>query len=254
MEENTILTEDSWDDVDLSDVSDNEEPAIEQDQPEVQEEPAEETVEETPEAEPKAEELFTLKHLDEVRENVPRDEVIALAQKGMDYDRIRAKLDAPNPYEEFVKEISAAQGSTAEEFIDSTRAAMLAKKENIDISIAKERIRLDRREKEIEARERKQSEATAKADEAARKRAAEFTEFLNTYKDVDVKNLPKEVWDDVNKGNTLTNAYMKYENKQLKAQLAAERKNNENRAKTTGSQKSSAAKADEFDAMWYDGT
>ena len=37
--------------------------------------------------------LFTLKHLDE-RRTVNREEVIALAQKGLDYDRIRAKYDA----------------------------------------------------------------------------------------------------------------------------------------------------------------
>lgn len=37
-------------------------------------------------------ESFTLKHLDEVK-NVSRDEVVTLAQKGLDYDRIRTKLD-----------------------------------------------------------------------------------------------------------------------------------------------------------------
>jgi hypothetical protein len=36
---------------------------------------------------------FTLKHLGEVR-TVGRDEVITLAQKGLDYDRIRGKYDA----------------------------------------------------------------------------------------------------------------------------------------------------------------
>ncbi len=36
---------------------------------------------------------FALKHLDEVK-TVGRDEVVSLAQKGMDYDRIREKLDA----------------------------------------------------------------------------------------------------------------------------------------------------------------
>ena len=36
-------------------------------------------------------ESFTLRHLGETK-SVGRDEVIALAQKGMDYDRIRGKL------------------------------------------------------------------------------------------------------------------------------------------------------------------
>ena len=44
-----------------------------------------------PAPEPSAPESFTLRHLGETK-NVGREEVIALAQKGMDYDRIRSKL------------------------------------------------------------------------------------------------------------------------------------------------------------------
>lgn len=48
-----------------------------------------EEIQETPETG----EGYTLRHLDEVK-TVGRDEVIALAQKGLDYDRVRSKLDA----------------------------------------------------------------------------------------------------------------------------------------------------------------
>lgn len=41
---------------------------------------------------PEADERFTLKHLDEVK-TVGREEIIVLAQKGLDYDRIRAKVN-----------------------------------------------------------------------------------------------------------------------------------------------------------------
>lgn len=258
MEEKLIA--DSWDDIDLSDLTDNSEPEEPADQPEPTEEPAEPEAEETTETEetvetepPVEEDLYELKHLDETRK-VTRDEVIALAQKGMDYDRIRAKLEAPNVYEEFVRELAEQQGVSPDEFVDNTRASMLAKKENIDISVAKQRLQLDRREKALEQRERAQTEAKEKQDEAERKRNEDFRAFLQTYKDVDVKSIPKEVWDNVSKGETLVNAYMRHENAQLKAQLEAERKNNENRAKTTGSQKSPTAKKDDFDSLWYDGT
>lgn len=260
MDEKTIIA-DSWDDIDLSDVADNDtsEPEEPADQPETPEEPVEPKAEET--TEPKAEtetepptgELYELKHLDEVK-SVTREEVIALAQKGLDYDRIRAKLDAPNPYEEFVKEMAAAQNTTPEDFVDGTRAALLAKKENIDLSIAKQRIQLERREKALAQKERAQTEAQEKQTEAERRRNDDFKAFLAAYKDVDVKSIPKEVWDSVSQGETLVNAYMRYENAQLKAQLEAEKKNNENRAKSTGSQKSSSAKKDDFDSLWYDGT
>ena len=257
------LIADSWDDIDLSDVVDNDisEPETPADQPETTEEPAAPEAEETTEpkesaeteTEPPVEDLYELKHLDEVK-SVTREEVIALAQKGMDYDRIRAKLDAPNQYEEFVKEMAAQQSITADEFVDNTRAALLAKKENIDLSVAKQRIQLDRREKALSQKEKAQTEAEEKQNAAERKRNEDFKAFLNTYKDVDVKSIPKEVWDSVAKGETLVNAYMRYENAQLKAQLEAEKKNNENRAKTTGSQKSPSAKKDDFDSLWYDGT
>lgn len=245
---------DTWEDIDLSDISDNDvsdpEPA---DQPEKQDEPVDSNAQETTEPADDTEDLYELKHLDEVR-NVTRQEVIALAQKGMDYDRIRAKLDAPNQYEEFVKEIAAQQNITPEDFVDQTRAALLSKRENIDISVAKQRIQLERREKALAQKEKQQADAQEKKSAEERKRTEDFRQFLKIYGDVDIKSIPKEVWDSVSQGETLVNSYMRYENASLKAQLEAEKKNYENRAKSTGSQKSSSSKTDDFDSLWYDGT
>ena len=204
---------------------------------------------------------FKLKHLNEVR-NVSREEVITLAQKGMDYDRIKQRLDgyaeikakaqARAPYEELIKELADEQHMTPEEFMDASRAAMLARREGIDVSIARERIKLDRREKALEQRERAGLYEGGQANENAR-REEDFSAFLNRYGDVDVKTIPKEVWDEVSRGARLTDAYMRWENRQLKAQLAAEKKNNANRAKSTGSQKSPAPeKRDDWDKSWYD--
>ncbi len=48
--------------------------------------------EDQPPAKPEADQSFTLKHLDDVK-TVGRDDVIMLAQKGLDYDRIRGKYE-----------------------------------------------------------------------------------------------------------------------------------------------------------------
>ena len=258
----------NWDDITVDDVSEAEpaEETTEADGIEPETEPTEETTEgseETVDTPPRedAGETFKLKHLDEVR-NVSREEVITLAQKGMDYDRIKQRLDgyaeikakaqARAPYEELVKELADEQHMTPEEFMDASRAAMLARREGIDVSIARERIKLDRREKALEERERAGLYEGGQANENAR-REEDFAAFLNRYGDVDVKTIPKEVWDEVSRGARLTDAYMRWENRQLKAQLAAEKKNNENRVKSTGSQKSPAPeKRDDWDKSWYD--
>ena len=259
----------NWDDITVDDVSEAEtaEETTEADGEEIEPEtePTEETTEgsEEPADTPPREETetFELKHLDEVR-NVSREEVITLAQKGMDYDRIKQRLDgyaeikaqaqARAPYEDFIKELAKEQSMTPEEFMDSTRAAMLAKREGIDVSIARERIKLDRREKALEERE-KAGKAESEQTKKDAERNEDFISFLKQYSDVDVKTIPKEVWDEVSRGAHLTDAYMRWENRQLKAQLAAEKKNNENRQRSTGSQTSSSKeKRDEWDRSWYD--
>jgi len=57
------------------------------------------------------EQKFTLKILGEEKE-VTRDELIVLAQKGMDYDRIRASRDEMQPVFESVKKYAESAGKS----------------------------------------------------------------------------------------------------------------------------------------------
>lgn len=79
-----------------------------------------------------ADQRFELKHLEETR-SVDREEVIKLAQKGMDYDRIREERDSIRPelrlYREFLKELADGSGLTVSELIDTVRAQRLVAKE-----------------------------------------------------------------------------------------------------------------------------
>jgi hypothetical protein len=84
---------------------------------------------------------------------------------------------------------------------------------------------------------------------------------MQEYPDVKPDGIPQEVWDEVNKGQTLINAYRAYENKQLKAKLEKEKaeakrrtQEEKNKARSTGSQSSAGKRdMDAFDAAWYAG-
>lgn len=146
--------------------------------------------------------LFTLKHLDEVR-TVSRDEVIALAQKGLDYDRIRAKYDA----------LRADQPESAGQ----------------------------------------KPPVQEPAAEAGRQRS--FLRFSLEFPQVKAEEIPAEIWRDFAAGKgDLADLFARHENRQLKAQLAAERQNQENRKKSTGSRATAGSAMSKLDADWYDGT
>ena len=142
-------------------------------------------------------ESFTLRHLGETK-NVGREEVIALAQKGMDYDRIRSKLgDASREIE------SLRSGGTGE--------------------ISPE----ERRRRDCESFVKSFPEAAAR---------------LRT----DREAIPAEVWDEVRRGVSLTDAYAAHlsrreaaerdaELSRLRSELERERRERENARRSAGS-------------------
>lgn len=281
MEDNLVMTEteveDSWDDIDFSDLSEENGSA---------EEDAEETVEEgeSPEApeadqqtvaEEQATDSFTLKHMDEVR-TVSREEIVPLAQKGMDYDRIKGQLDTArndlkdyekvkadlgkrNEQLQYLEEIAKAQNMSLDELIENTQVQVMQKKTGKDIEVCRGIVANERRARELQAQ---QAAVTSTRDQNA-KRDADIAEFMKAYPELasDPKNVPNEVWEAVNKGESLLNAYRAYEVKALRAELeqqkaaaAEEKRKQENKSRSTGSQKTKGTKtADPFDALWYNG-
>lgn len=220
---------------------------------------AEEKPEEKAEPEQPKEDSYTLKHLDETR-TVGRDEVIALAQKGMDYDRIREQRDAAasrlDEFEKWLKGVTGGKG--LQEFRDDYDASAMAKAQNIDKSVALERIKLERERRELDA-ERARVAEQQKTDRSAldgkERMMADVQEFMKTFPDVaanmqtDKDAIPAEVWERVRAGERLVDAYGAYKAKKdaaakdaeierLKAELEAEKKNKKNAARSAGSQKS----------------
>lgn len=269
MNENEMtVSNDDWDDITLTDED------IQSDEPEAEEttetEPADqqETVEGTEEStSEEADQLFELKHLDETR-NVNREEVIQLAQKGMDYDRVRTKYDEAKPQIEWytknatsvkwLEEIAEAQGISFTELIDQTRAQIMANETNQSLAVCRGIVANERKAAELEAEKAKLGTPDVKKQEDVQAFIREYPEQAKN-----PEALPQEVWEAVRKGETLVNAYRAYELKEIKAQLAAQKteaarkaQEQKNRARSTGSQSTSGkSSADaEFDSIWYNGT
>lgn len=214
---------------------------------------------------------FVLKHLG-IEKTVSRSEAIALAQKGLDYDRIRGKLSEAEAEAEknseaiaFVNDLAKEQNITVREVIDNAKAAKLAKTEGIDFSVALGRIANDRTKKELENERLKLQQnknETAKASEEDLRRKADISEFMRKFPDVqDFNSIPQEVWDSVKAGESLAMAYTEYrlkisgeKIKELNSKLEAEKQNSKNKARSTGSQKTDGQKKyeDEFDRLWYE--
>lgn len=223
--------------------------------------------------------LFELKHLGETK-NVNRDEVVTLAQKGMDYDRVTEKntqlenqvseqkqqLAQLTEHENALQELANQSGTTVEELVENMLIAVTKSKYGIDDDgMALERVKLDR---ERRALDQERAALATKNQEQEQQAANEkwrgecFDAFAKAYPDVDPASIPNGVWEAFNRGETLVSAYARERNKALEAEIARMKSEQETRdrnaanaARSTGSQ-SSAGKtgSDEaFDALWYDG-
>lgn len=209
---------------------------------------------------------FELKHLDETR-TVSREEVITLAQKGMDYDRIRTKYDElkageaqRSAHESFLKELADSAGQSVEDMIDTARARMLANKAAAEGKTLSEEDALEqiKQEKAKQAPAEKPESAEEKSTEKDREteRQQSFLRFSREFPEVKAEEIPAEVWKDFAEGKgDLADLFARQENKRLKAELAAMKQNEENRKKSTGSRATAgSAKKSAFDEAWYDGT
>ena len=228
---------------------------------EVADQPAEETAtEETEPTESEAQpetpdqDYLELKHFDEVKK-VNKDEAKVLAQKGMDYDRIRGKLDEATAlnaklqkYEDFLNELKGGFNSI-DDLMNDTRARLIADKEGITREQALERVKSANQQKE-QAQQQAQFNRNAVYEEMRRE---SLTAFLSAFPGVKAADIPQEVWDDMKTTNNLVASYAKYQAKKLADENAVLKKNAENKARSTGSMKSAGKpQRDEIDAMWYE--
>lgn len=202
-----------------------------------------------------ADEQFTLKHLGESK-NYSRDEVTTLAQKGLDYDRIRTERDSmraemPEMREamSFLKELAANSNISVEQLMENVRArALIAREAEAGRAItetgAREQIRREKaaRDKDAAAANENDAEADAGTPPQAAQEpdvTAEIRRFAQMYPEVKATEIPQKVWDDFRAGKgDLTSLYTMTENAALRQKVAALEQNEKNKGRSTGSMKS----------------
>lgn len=212
-------------------------------------------------------ETFTLK-VNKEKKTVTRDQMIAYAQMGVDYDRVKAAAEQAKSDNTALKEQLAdmqegydlltqlAQDSkvTVPELLDAMRANRY-KGLGLSDDAAKERVAREKAEKALEAEKAKAP--AVKTETPAERAAREVADFRAEFPDVDIsKELMSKLMGDVKNGMSLSQAYRKQESaekdariRQLEEALAAEKKNRENRDTSPGSQSDSGARrgTDKYD-------
>lgn len=203
------------------------------------------------------EKTWTLRHMDETK-NVGEAEMVTLAQKGMDYDRIRAKYEESKPAMEILSIFAKQKGVSVADYVSFLRTET-KKADGLSEAEARRSIELEDREAAVTAREAEQAaerqaaeQANAAANAAAQRRKADIDEFAREYPDV-ARNpdaIPKEVWDAVAAGSSLTVAYAKYTAKRAREEAdrtrsaaQAAQQNIKNAARSTGSMQSAGQNA-----------
>lgn len=206
-----------------------------------------------------AEDSFTIKVNKEER-TVNREEIISLAQKGADYDRVKEQLSQSRQQNQTLQaQVDKSQGvmetlqmladgvnMPLDQFVDQLHVNFLMKGGKTE-GEAREKIRADRAEKQLNASKAKETAEKAQAEDTQTRAQREIAEFHKDFPNVELtEELCGKLMPDVQSGMSLSNAYRKQENAkkdaeiaELKRQLEAEKQNKKNRANSPGSQKDS---------------
>jgi len=188
-------------------------------------------------------ETFKVKYNHEEKE-IPMEEARQLAQKGMylekaiektkaeTYQQARDAMIAENGYEWMGKPITTEaeykQALKEKEVYERLQSQALPDEVISEI--------LDSRREREERQTEKQSQAQQQAQQ---QQYQEFFEYFSAENgrsfDATKDTVPAEVWQAVEKGKTLTDAYIAHENKQLKSKLNIQATNQTNAETSTGS-------------------
>lgn len=171
------------------------------------------------------------------------DEAREYAQKGMNYDKVTEKLQQlqNDPRITLIDRLANQAGVSTEDYLqaveEQTRQSQieeLAEQNGIPDHLAEQLLELTNFKKSVEA-ERTQKQKDAHLQN-------EINQFVNMHPDVKADQIPAEVWQEVNSGKSLLDAYAKHENNILKQQISEYEKklnisnsNARNAAASTGS-------------------
>lgn len=199
------------------------------------------------------EEIFTLKINKEER-TCTREEVISLAQKGADYDRVRDRLNSQQETMDLLTEIAKQSDTDIPGLLDTLRLNLL-KKQGISEDVAKERLAREKLERENAALKAAKAPQPSPEETPKEKARREVAEFQKAFPDVSMTDeLSEKLKPDIIKGFSMLDAYRRMKDreqqeriKELEAQLAAKKQNSANRTGSPGSQKDSGGRRTKSD-------
>ncbi len=220
-----------------------------------------------PQQEEPQEELYDLTDDAGTTRQVKRDELTQLAQRGMQYDRMSMQMSDLKQERDELAQYRQTNDSTLTEIKQLADMAgvdvptyLTALQENILVSkgMEREQAKLWVQRQREQARQQAVAEAQRRQQQDAvrQRQEADIQEFVSRYQSVDPKTIPQSVWDAVRKGDTLVNAYSRYEvqqlreeNQRLQQQLATKEQNANNRSNVVGSVQSAGSKVNADDFM-----
>lgn len=208
---------------------------------------ASDAITETTTAEPVEEPFMTIRY-NGADENLTRDEAITLAQKGRNYDKINERLTAlqNDPFRKQLDEIAMNAGLSTEEYMNRLsefqtqssiqRIAREFKRQNPDATdeIASQYAQQAYENQQTKLRKDKADKAKADADAEQNALVEEVKAFNKAFPKVDLNTLPQEVIDDINSGTPLMQAYLMYDNRQLRSRMQSEVTNQNNAKRNIG--------------------
>lgn len=191
---------------------------------------------------------------------VSEADVPGLAQRALDYDRVRSAYEEARPVMDLFRGFAQRAGVPVQEYIARIRT-QAKQAEGLNEADARRTVEMEDREARVsiqEAQERARQEAIRRSQDVQRRRQervnADVQEFISVFPGAarDFNSIPKEVWDAVDGGMSLVAAYARYNSAQAQAnvQAAAEeqrrqeavrQQNAQNAAASTGSMKSAGS-------------
>lgn len=206
-------------------------------EPEQGEGAPQEGTEDKPEEPAGAEPTYKVKY-NGVEQDLPVSELVTLAQKGMNYDKVAAQAREQGPEVQMVRQAIAQSGMDAQTFFDQWRQGLdaAAMQQQIDAGMTPEAaarfVAMER-----QANEQKAAERAAQEDTRVREGVMEFAAAYP-----DVKEFPPEVMALMERGVPPLYAYHSFENAQLRTRIqeletatAASEADKKNRARAPGS-------------------
>lgn len=175
-----------------------------------------------------------------------QEQAVMLAQKGMNYDKIKGKLDAVEAQYKPIADIARKYGITPEQYvqrvgqfqeqseIQSIAKEYQSKHPDVDDSAAKEYAEAVYKNKREEDARKAQEQERAKIAQEDQYFRDQVTQLFNYNPNIEIDKLDVSVIDDINAGIPPMEAYLKWEAKQLKTQLANKNTNAKNKANANG--------------------